>query len=79
MVTFEYKREVFTKLKYTVTSDERGEACTQAIEVKINVLENAEHPGNVMLNVNLLTVGRLYSSLRRGKIVIECSRKFMEN
>jgi len=79
MVTFEYKRAVFTKLKYMVTSDERSEACTQAIEVKINVLENAENPGSVMINVNLLTTGRLFSSLHRGKIIIECFRKFMEN
>lgn len=62
-----------------VTSDERGEACTQAIEVKINVLENVENPGSVMINVNLLTTDRLSSSLRRGKIVIKCFRKFIEN
>lgn len=59
--------------------DERGEACIEAIEVRINVLENVENPGSVMINVNLLTTDRLSSSLRRAEIVIERFRKFMGN
>jgi len=70
---------LFTKLWNTVTFDKRNEAYIQAIEIRINVPENVENPGSVMINVNLLTTDRLSSSLRRGKIVIERFRKFMGN
>lgn len=59
MVIFECMKRayIYKAVEYTVTSDERGEACIQAIEVRINVLENVENPGTVMINVNLLTTG----------------------
>lgn len=58
-------------VKYTITSDKRGEAYIQAIEVRINALENVEDPGSMMINVNLLTTDKLSSWLRREKIVTE--------
>lgn len=47
---FKYMKraDIYKTVEYTVTSDERGEACIQAIEVRINVLENVENPGSVM-------------------------------
>lgn len=57
--------------KYAITSDKRGEAQIQAIEVRINVLENVENPGSMIINVNLLTTDKLSSRLHREKIVTE--------
>jgi len=63
------RADIYKAVDYT--SNKRGEACIQAIEVRINVLENVENSGSVMINVNLLTTDRLSFSLRRGKIVIK--------
>lgn len=81
MVIFECTKheDIYKAVEYTVTSDERGEACIQAIEVGINVLENVENLGSAMINVNLPTTDRLSSSLRRRKIVTERFRKFTGN
>lgn len=57
--------------KCMITSDKRGEAYIQAIEVRINVLENVENPGSMMINVNLLITDKLSCWLRREKIVTE--------